>query len=118
MGRRRRCRSAGLAPEGVAVDASGDVFVADTRTFTIVELSPGADGKLSDGTQSTLPITGLSYPTGVAVDASGDVFVADTDSDKVVELSPGADGKLSDGTQMTLPFTAVLPGAGGGRLVR
>jgi adhesin/invasin len=91
----------------VAVDASGDVFVADTYNSRIVELSPGADGSLSDGAQSTLPFTGLYYPSGVAVDASGDVFVADTNNSQIVELSPGADGKLSDGTQSTLPFTGL-----------
>ena len=54
----------------MAVDGSGDVFVADTNNNQIVELTPGADG-----TQTTLPITGLSFPNGVAVDGSGDVFV-------------------------------------------
>jgi adhesin/invasin len=64
------------------------VFAADTYNGQIVELSPGADGSLSDGTQSTLPFTGLSYPYGVAVDASGDVFAADTFNSRIVEVSP------------------------------
>jgi hypothetical protein len=94
-------------PYGVAVDGSGDVFVADTRNNRVEELSPGADGKLADGTQTTLPFNGLNSPVGIAVDRSGDVFVADLNRIRVVELSPGADGKLADGTQTTLPFTGL-----------
>jgi hypothetical protein len=83
------------------------VFAVDSSSSQVVELSPGADGKLSDGSQSTLPFTGLSGPEGVAVDGSGDVFVVDSGSSQIVELSPGADGNLADGSQSTLPFTGL-----------
>jgi serine/threonine-protein kinase len=91
-------------PYGVAVDASGDVIVLNSYNNQVWELTPGADGSLSDGTQTTLPFTGLGYPNAVAVDASGDVFVSNAETDDVLELSPGADGSLSDGTQTTVPF--------------
>ena len=48
--------------------------------------------------QTTLPITGLSFPHGVAVDGNGDVFVAG--GNQVVEL-------LDGGAQVTLPFTGL-----------
>src|SRR5262249_12030099 len=52
-------------PRGVAVDAFGDVFVADTRNGAVKEILPG-------GTVRTLA-TGFNKPAGVAVDAFGDV---------------------------------------------
>ncbi len=68
-----------VSPAGVAVDGSGDVFVADNNpdkpANPVVELAAG-------GAQITPPFTGLQGPSGVAVDRSGDVFVADTDNDR------------------------------------
>ncbi len=69
-------------PYGVAVDGSGDLFVADSHATVegnsqIVELSPDVSG-LSDGTQTTLPFSGLVDPNGVAVDGAGDVFATDS----------------------------------------
>ena len=72
-------------PYAVAVDAHGDVFVADAGNDDVVELPVG-------GAQVTLPFTGLSDPESVAVDAAGDVFVADTDKGDVVELPAGGTG--------------------------
>jgi sugar lactone lactonase YvrE len=67
-------------PSGVAVDASGDVFVADTGNNAIEEVLP-------NGTINTIG-SGFNAPTGVAVDASGNVFVADTGNSLVKEVLP------------------------------
>ncbi|WP_300613585.1 NHL repeat-containing protein, partial [Trebonia sp.] len=70
-------------PYGVATDAAGDIWVADTGGNTIAEF---------DGSGRPLRVTGggagLDQPEGIAVDGSGDIWVADTGSDRVVELSP------------------------------
>ena len=71
----------------MAVDGSGDVFIADTGNNRVVEVKP-------DGTQTTVG-SGLNRPSGVAVDGSGDVFIADTGNNRVVEVKP-------DGTQTTV----------------
>ena len=83
-------------PTGLAVDASGDVFVVSGGPSSeILELVPGPDG-FSDGTQKTLPFVDLGDGAqGVAVDASGDVFVTDgtaTTPGGLIELSPGTHG--------------------------
>ena len=68
------------APEGVAVDGSGDVFVADYYSSTIQEVLP-------NGTINSVG-HGFGSPTGVAVDAQGDVFVADFRNNAVDEVLP------------------------------
>jgi sugar lactone lactonase YvrE len=80
--------SAGLSnPYDVAVDASGDMYIADTSNCRIrmVTKSTGiittvaGDGSIwyrGDGGPATS--AGLGYPRGVAVDASGNIYIADT----------------------------------------
>ena len=68
-------------PQGVAVDAAGDVFVADTGHNAVKEVLPG-------GTINTIG-SGFNSPIGVAVDAAGDVFVADYGNNAVKEVLPG-----------------------------
>jgi hypothetical protein len=41
-------------PSGVAVDSSGDVFIADTGNNVVREVKPGPDGLLTDGTITTV----------------------------------------------------------------
>ena len=75
------------APEGVAVDASGKVYIADTGNNRILLETPTGGGAFS---QSVLFNSGLSAPAGVAVDNVGDVFISDTGNKRVlVELLSG-----------------------------
>lgn len=67
------------APSGVAVDSSGNIYVADTGNNRIRKIS-------TSGEVSTIS-TGLNGPKGVAVDASGNVYVADTGNNRVVKLT-------------------------------
>jgi streptogramin lyase len=66
-------------PNGVAVDAAGDVFIADTDNNAVKEWHAAT------GTVSTLVSSGLNHPQGVAVDGAGDVFIADTNNGAVKE---------------------------------
>ena len=83
-------------PNGVAVDAEGDVFIADVSNNRVLKITPS-------GAQSTVG-SGLSGPDGVAVDGAGDVFIADFGNKRVVEVTPG-------GVQTTL--VAGVPGPTG-----
>jgi hypothetical protein len=60
-------------PTGIAVDAAGDLFIADTGNGRIVEYSV-------TGVASVVSASGitLSSPTGVAVEPSGALVVTDT----------------------------------------
>ncbi|HWD92584.1 MAG TPA: NHL repeat-containing protein [Verrucomicrobiae bacterium] len=82
-------------PYGVAVDSSGNVYVADQGNDTIRKITPagvvttlaglaGAQGS-ADGTNSTARFTA---PAGVAVDGSGNVYVADYGNNEIREITP------------------------------
>lgn len=72
-------------PAGVAVDASGNVYVADIENNAVYEVPPGCT---SVSCVKTLG-GGFNGPQGVAVDASGNVYVADTNNIVVKEIRQG-----------------------------
>lgn len=82
------------SPAGVAVDASGNVYIADTHNQRI--------RKVSGGTITTVAGTGtagfsgdngvaasamLSNPTALAVDSSGNLYIADTDNHRIRKIT-------------------------------
>ncbi|HTV82993.1 MAG TPA: hypothetical protein VME18_10115 [Acidobacteriaceae bacterium] len=84
-----------VTPSQVAVDAAGNVYVADSGLHAVEEYPQG-----SGATAATTTVgTGLTAPTGVAVDGAGDVFIADTGT--VYEVPEGSNG-LNEAGQMTL----------------
>ena len=85
-------------PEGVAVDTSGNLYIADTQNLRIRKVSS------SDGTISTVAGSGqfkfagddapatsasLNNPSGVAVDPSGNLYIADEFNNRIRKVSPG-----------------------------
>ncbi|MFL6464609.1 MAG: hypothetical protein ACJ73N_09410 [Bryobacteraceae bacterium] len=72
-------------PIGIAVDASGNIFIADTANHAIREITGGnintvagqgtVSGYTGDGGAATSAT--LFLPRGVAVDAGGNLFIAD-----------------------------------------
>jgi uncharacterized protein (TIGR03437 family) len=86
-------------PFGIAIDTSGNLYIADTYNQRIREVSAlthliqtiaggksaGAGG---DGGSPTSAL--LNYPLGVAVDAVGNVYIADTSNNEVRVVTAGA----------------------------
>jgi trimeric autotransporter adhesin len=97
-----------LNPDGVAVDAQGNLYIADAGnnrvqeiaasshaqfgismtagdTYTIAGSATGASGASGNGTPATSGL--LNVPTSVAVDGIGDVYICDADNDRIVEVA-------------------------------
>ncbi len=118
---------------GVAVDTSGNVYVADTTNNTIRKITAG-------GSVSTLAGTGgsagsadgvgsaarFNAPQGIAVDSVGNVYVADTNNSTIRKITAGgsvstlagvagqtgnADG-AGAGARFNGPYAVAVDGAG------
>jgi len=83
-------------PMGVAVDTSGNVYVADYGDGLIRKITSGsvvttlAGSAFSPGSNNGTGTAASFYlPTGVAVDSSGNVYVADTANNLIREITPG-----------------------------
>jgi sugar lactone lactonase YvrE len=72
-------------PTGAAVDAAGDVFVADTDHSLVKEIV-AVNGSIPANPTINLLGSGFYDPIGVAMDAAGDVFVADFGNSAVKEI--------------------------------
>ena len=91
-------------PEGVGVDSSGNIYIADTNNKQVEQVTPDGTLSIFAGTGAySGPIPGpaisspLDYPEDVVVDPSGNVYITiDVDADGnnyVVKVTPG--GTLS-----------------------
>ena len=106
-------------PCSVAIDVSGNVYIADTYNYRIRKVTVST-GKITTiagtGLQGSGGIVGvvtgylLSSPTGVAVDGSNNVYIADTDINSVLKLT------VSTGTMTTIAGTGV-PGYNGDKIL-
>ncbi len=90
-------------PQGIAVDAAGDLYISDTNNQVVREVTAstgdintiageyfgpfgnGVGGYNGDGALATAST--LNRPYAVAFDAAGDVFIADTDNNRIREIN-------------------------------
>jgi uncharacterized protein (TIGR03437 family) len=106
-------------PTGLAVDAAGDVFIADTLNSKIRKVTP--DGIIStvagDGIQAYFGDKGLAtkaalyFPHDVTLDSSGNLYIADTFNNVIRMLTPEAPAVFSNGVVNAARYRAeIAPG--------
>lgn len=85
-------------PKGIAVDAAGNVYLADTESHTVRVIRPDGtietligDGTEGDGPDRHPAECRLARPHGVCVDGAGRVYVGDSNNHKVRVWSPERD---------------------------
>ena len=88
-------------PARVAVDGTGNVYVAETVYADGVEKGRVVRLAAGSNTQTTLPFTEFSDPKGIAVDSAGSVYVVDGGHERVLTLAAGSD------TQTEVPFAGL-----------
>ena len=80
-------------PADLAVDAAGNLYVADAGNHTVRKVTPagvvttfagqaGVSGS-SDGSSTAA----FNHPTGVAIDSTGNVYVADTNNNEIRKVT-------------------------------
>jgi hypothetical protein len=110
------------SPTGIAVDASNNVYIADTHNNRIREVlastgvintiaGTGVAGFAGDGGAATSAL--LNYPTAVAVDSAGNIYIADTNSHRIREIKSGTISTVAgDGEQFYSGDSGLATAAG------
>jgi hypothetical protein len=98
------------SPQGIANDASGNVWVTNPGNNSVTELSnagnalTGANGFTGSGIQN---------PQGIAIDTSGNAWVANAGSNSITEISSGRTSPLQiTGNSLSSPEGIAIDGAG------
>ena len=83
------------APQGVAVDSAGNIYVTDTWNHTIRKITPGGVSSTLAGLpgifgtfDGTNAAARFNNPTGITVDLSGNLYVADTFNHTIRKITP------------------------------
>ena len=92
-------------PGGVAVDATGDLYIADTNNNIIREVTAGIITTVAGNGTAALngndgPATGaeLNQPNGLSLDGNGNLYIADTNNNVVRKVNVSGTPALSFAT--------------------
>jgi sugar lactone lactonase YvrE len=93
-------------PRGLAMDAAGNLFIADTSNHRVRKVSTngtittvagnGFSGFSGDNGPATS--ASLTFPSGLAVDPAGNLFIADTANQRIRKVAPNGNITTIAGT--------------------
>jgi uncharacterized protein (TIGR03437 family) len=106
------------APQGLAVDAAGNLYIADVQNHKVRKVSGGTITTVAGsgtagfgGDGGAAPSAQLNLPIGVAVDASNNLYIAEFGNNRVRKVAgsgnistlagTGVNGYSGDGAQAT-----------------
>jgi hypothetical protein len=103
-------------PSRLAVDGSGDVFIADTVNYRVEEVTPAGTLSFVAGTGASAPptygssplLSPVYYPLGIAVGATGVLYIADGSNNTIDRVGPE--------TASAPTVTSATPGNGTGTI--
>ncbi len=94
------------SPAGVAVDAAGNVYIANANNGAIQKVSA------ANNSINTLPVSGLAHPASVAVDGVGNLYFADPTTNTVTKWNVGNSQLTTLVGGLNQPWGVALDGAG------
>ena len=90
------------SPEGVAVDSSDNLYVADTGNHLIRKIVVANDGTATVSTVAGDDTKSFKdrffFPVGVAVDSSDNLYVADTENNRIRKITSAGVGSTLAGS--------------------
>ncbi|HUB81528.1 MAG TPA: hypothetical protein VMB03_22165 [Bryobacteraceae bacterium] len=125
------------APRGVAVDSSGNLYIADNISFfngvvrkvsngIITTVAGGGSDSADLGDNGPASSAHLSTIYGIAVDSSGNLYIADTYDNRIREVASGVittiagtgsqgfsgDNGPATSAELSLPYNVAVDGSG------
>lgn len=95
---------------GMAVDAVGDLFVAEQFHYDVRKIS--ANGVISTAVGGLATQAQLSFPSGLAIDGDGNLFIADTRNGMVRKVdSTGIISHFAGAFGVNSPYAVAVDGA-------
>ncbi len=98
---------------GVAVDGSGNIYVAEPEDNYVVKETLSSDNNYAE---SIVPTTLLSSPADVAVDGAGNVYIVDTNNQRVLKETPSGNSyvetQIATANRLNNPTGIAVDGSG------